>query len=317
MPGFERREGIGASEAAAVLGVSPFKKPIDIWREKVEGNADDHFTPRKLWGKLLEDAIRNHYAKTHGVKVRVYRKAVQHKRLPFLFATPDGKIVGQNGLLEVKTSGERNRWLDGVPVFYKVQGVHQMACTGADWVDFAVLIGGSDYREFRLDRDDEEVQMLEDELAEWWQKHVIEKVEPDPDGSLSYRSFLGTLEDTGTEIVATAEIAAALIEYIEVRNQADQMFATADLLRQQIQKYMGENAVLLSPDYRATWRRNRDSEVVEWNLLALDLRNLIEAMADGKHMENPLGFADALQSLHTSTQKGARPFRVREVKKRD
>lgn len=189
-----QNRGIGASEAAAVVGLSPWMTSRDLWeikcglkeREDLSGN------PLIEQGHRMEGAIRELYKAYHPdykVTYHPYDLLYQSER-PWLFATLDGEIVddkGRHGILEVKTSSpitkaDWNKWDTQVPPQYFIQILHQMLATGWDFVDLiACLINQeSDFviRTYSFERSDFEedlTRLLEKEEAFWQsvQKKVI------------------------------------------------------------------------------------------------------------------------------------------------
>lgn len=46
-----RKTGIGGSDAAVILGISPFKSPLELWNEKVKDIAESaEETEAAYWG---------------------------------------------------------------------------------------------------------------------------------------------------------------------------------------------------------------------------------------------------------------------------
>jgi hypothetical protein len=67
-------------------------------------------------------------------------------------------------------------------VAYQCQVLHQLAVTGHDWADVAVLIGGQDFRIYRVNRDEDKIADLIARETVFWQ-HVLLDTQPAPDGS--------------------------------------------------------------------------------------------------------------------------------------
>src|SRR5262245_52949583 len=59
-----RRKGIGASEIAAVLGISPWESPFSLYWRKVNG-WDYEPSSEMEWGTRLEPVIAEKYANNH------------------------------------------------------------------------------------------------------------------------------------------------------------------------------------------------------------------------------------------------------------
>jgi putative phage-type endonuclease len=183
----ERRTGLGGSDAAAALGLSPWQSPYDLWEQKSGLAPPLQQSEPMLWGKLLEDVIRGEYARRTGIEVKPVKEMVRHPARPWMFAHIDGK-VGPVGdvILEIKTTRDARGWgeptTDEIPLHYLVQVHHYLAVTAAQVCDVAVLIGGQDFRLYQVTRDsDIERDLIEQEEAFW---SFVERGVPPPPTTL-------------------------------------------------------------------------------------------------------------------------------------
>ena len=133
-----RRRGIGGSDAAAVLGISPFMTGRDLYYDKlgISAAADDENWVAKEIGHRLEPLVAEIFSKRTGLKVFQKKFMFQHPQYPWMLADldylvelPDGSIA----ILECKTStsnSSENWWYAGkeiVPAYYESQGRHYIA----------------------------------------------------------------------------------------------------------------------------------------------------------------------------------------------
>lgn len=184
-----RRTFIGASEAAAVLGLSRWDNPIDVWAEKlqlVEPKADT--IPMSL-GRELEDWIaRRWQAANPTAYVHAPRSTVRHPRHPHIAASVDRVIGGADmeELLECKYVGANlvDEWADGPPVYVQVQVQVQMAVTSTRRVHVCALLAGRrpDDPCWVIDRDDDAIATILERLDAWWQRHIVGQERPALDG---------------------------------------------------------------------------------------------------------------------------------------
>lgn len=141
-----QRQGIGGSEAAAAIGMSPWETPISLWRKKlgIEPPKDLSGNPAVERGNRMEPILRNLYGELHpeyAIEYYPYDLFFMDNR-PWLFATLDGVLVdenGERGILEIKTAsptGQKwNDWKDGnLPNNYYIQTLHQLLATGFSYV---------------------------------------------------------------------------------------------------------------------------------------------------------------------------------------
>lgn len=65
-----RRQGVGGSDVAAVLGLSPYKTPLDVWNDKLGLSEDHEQSEAAYWGTTLEDTVAKEFQKRTGYKVQ-------------------------------------------------------------------------------------------------------------------------------------------------------------------------------------------------------------------------------------------------------
>ena len=139
-----RRQGIGGSDVAAILGISPFRTARDLYDDKlnIASAVDDTGNWVALeMGHLLEPLVAQIFTKKTGLEVFQIKKMFQHPQYPFMLADVDYFVRLPNGeiaLLEIKTTNYNAKdhwWKDGeeyVPVYYETQGRHYMAVMDMD-----------------------------------------------------------------------------------------------------------------------------------------------------------------------------------------
>jgi putative phage-type endonuclease len=150
-----RRQGVGSSDAAAAVGLNPYQSQLELWMHKTgKGHLlptvdpNDETSPM-YWGTLLEPIVAAHYTKRTGNKVRRVNAVLGHPQVPWMLANIDREVVGASDvqILECKTAGINGArlWRDGVPEYIQLQVMHQLAVTGKQAADVAVLTfpGGS------------------------------------------------------------------------------------------------------------------------------------------------------------------------------
>lgn len=160
-----RKHGIGSSDAAAAVGLNPYKSQLQLWMEKTGRDADlpqpdpDDTTSPVYWGTLLEPIVAASYTKQTGRRVRKVNAVLQHPERPWMLANIDREVIGAGDvqILECKTAGEfgARLWKDGVPEYVQLQVQHQLAVTGKQAADVAVLICGQQLQVHRIQRDDD------------------------------------------------------------------------------------------------------------------------------------------------------------------
>jgi putative phage-type endonuclease len=311
-----RRDGIGSSEAAIVLGLSRWKKPIDLWMEKVGlVELEDVEDAPKRWGKLLEREIVAEWEERNGIRVR-RAKAIgrlRHPELPFLTASPDGWAKRRGIVVEAKTSRSSSGWgdpgTDEIPMHYRPQAVHLSIVTGSPVVAVPVLIAGSDYREYVLEPTDAQKEALVEALVEFW-RLVETKTPPDEISTEYVRAIFP--EDDGSEKVATPQDVELVQDYRRVRTVRESAEAQEKELAAIVQNAIGEHTKLVGPGFRISFAKTKDVERTDWKLVAADLERALLDIEENGTIGTGHTIPDAIafvRSMHSETRAGSRVFR--------
>lgn len=202
----ERKKGIGGSDVAAILGLSKWKSTYDIWVDKTTDVLQEEYSNESIyWGNVLEEIVAQEFSKQTGFKVRRNNKILQHPEYYWMRASIDRKIVGENALLECKTTSEynKNEWKDDeIPLNYILQCMHYLAVTGFEKCYIACLVGGRHFIYKEILRNEEVIKVLVEKERIFWQEHVEKNIPPEVDGSESCKKLL----DSHYEPVGNLEI---------------------------------------------------------------------------------------------------------------
>lgn len=282
-----RKRGIGSSDAAAAVGLSPYKSPLELWLEKTGRDAalpkaDPHDeTSPMYWGTLLEPIVATHYSRRTGHKVRRVNAVLQHPDAPWMLANIDREVIGapEVQILECKTAGIHGsfHWKDGVPEYVQLQVMHQLAVTGKQAADVAVLLGGQELQIHRIKRDAELIDKLITLEAAFW--HYVETDTPPPaDGSESAERALRCLYpfDSGRILDFSEDrpMSALFSDLVNVRLSLARDAEVESQLKQQIQERMGDATRALFETGEVSWKRSKDSSVLDVSALTRDYPEL-------------------------------------------
>jgi len=199
-----RKQGIGSSDAGAAVGLNPYKSQLELWLEKTGRDttlpkADPHDEESPMyWGNVLEPIVAWHYSKRTSKRVRRINAVLQHPNpeLSWMLANIDREVIGADDvqILECKTAGINGArlWKEGVPEYVQLQVMHQLAVTGKQAADVAVLLGGQTLEIHRIERDELMIARLIELERKFW--HYVETDTPPPaDGSASAEMVLRAL----------------------------------------------------------------------------------------------------------------------------
>lgn len=170
--------------AKVKVGESASRKnyKADLVVERLTGQKTEGFTSAAMqWGIDTEPQARMAYEVATGNLVDL-DGFVNHPTIEYFGCSPDG-YVGDDGLIEIKCPNTATHLdyieADAPPKNYYIQMQAQMACTGRKWCDFVSfdprLPDGLQLLVIRVNRDDNFIQIMEDEVVEFLAE-VQEKV---------------------------------------------------------------------------------------------------------------------------------------------
>jgi putative phage-type endonuclease len=163
---------IGASQVAAVAGLSPWQTPRDVWAVIVKGEETEPTEAMEI-GTLLEDDILEIYQRRHGVEVGC--RQLQKTR-DIYRATIDGYDAKHQMIIEAKTSA---RSVTEVPPYYLAQIACQMY-VHEQTAARVVYLAAMRYTEFDVYWDDvqELWKAVNSACHEFWANYIQTGKEP-------------------------------------------------------------------------------------------------------------------------------------------
>lgn len=258
-----RKLGIGASECAIVMGINENISPYELWQIKTGRLEPQDISqlPPVYWGTRLEDIIADEYALKMGCEVERVPETLFHVEHKHILCHLDRKVVGESKILECKFAMyARDQWgpsgSDEVPMSYILQVQHQLAVTGYEEADLAVLISGYDFRVYHFKRDEELIAKIIEELNEFWA--CVESDTPPPlrdrrDVQLAYPYSIPNAKPADTDIVAVVDQINGL------KAKTKELEKERAVLENNLTLFMREaEAVITDKEVLATWKSNKN-----------------------------------------------------------
>ena len=215
----QRTKGIGGSDVAAIMGISPWRTPAQVWLEKTGRIQPEDLSdkPYVEFGNIMEPIIGKWYSERHPDRmVRRVNAICQSIKRPWAQASLDYEVrdVERWGVLEIKTARNAADWSDGVPLYYQTQVIHYMSVTGRKFADVAVFFRDTcEFEEYRVEYDEEDARALIGDVDDFWANYVLLDVMPRISGTS------GEIADL-TQYYGTAKG-----DYIQMRNGAPETIA--------------------------------------------------------------------------------------------
>jgi putative phage-type endonuclease len=245
----ERRKGIGGSDIAAIMGLSPFKTAYQVYREKRKEVEDWQGNNLTDWGKRMEPAIRQWYSDTTGRSVRLPDKIMYHEKYPFMLASLDG-FTDDRRIVEIKTARSGKSWgepgTNQIPDYYAVQCHHYMIVTRFEVADIPVSIAGGSPELYEVPADKEISEIIIEAAAKFWER-VVSGNPPDPVTYADAVARFGKVKSEGTVLV-TPELFSACSDLYAVRKEKTELETREEELKGKIIIALGESGDTLIND---------------------------------------------------------------------
>lgn len=277
----QRRTGIGGSDVAAILGLSKFKSPLDVFKGKIGETPDVEQSQAAYWGTKLEDIVAKEFQERTGLKVQRVNK--QLSREEWMHANIDravvnhaisgtvriqgeakqaetGRLLTTDAILECKTASSyiADQWgpsqeeeiVSGkvvsdhkIPIYYETQVQWYLGVTGASVCYVAALLGGQDFRIYLVQRDNEVITALQDQCRAFWFENVQKRIPPEPHTAEEVQKLFA--KDDGEMIEATNEVATDIGELRNLTEQVKALEAEQKIVKDRICAALGEKTGFL------------------------------------------------------------------------
>ena len=279
-----RAQGIGGSDAGAIMGLNKYKGPMAVYLEKTGQVEPEDISkkPAVIAGQMLEPVVARIFAEVTGKKVR-RMGTLQSLANPWMHANPDRVIIGENAGLEIKTGGAWSKGLwedDNIPDSYYLQCLHYMAVTGADRWYIAAWLGGQDFVTRTIDRREDEIHELIKEEKQFWAR-VQNRQPPEVDGSFSCGEGLKQLykdEFHDSEIEFSEEIGQLFDEYDNIQKLIKADKAHEQEIKNQFMATLQNNQVGWFGNRRVTWKAPKPSEGIRLSEIKKEAPDLYAAL---------------------------------------
>ena len=260
----DRVNYIGGSDVAAILGISPFKTPYQLYLEKkCLVDRKDEETPFQYWGSTMEPILVKEFEKRNFVSIKPEIDTQWHPLYPFLRGNIDGWIPELNAVFEAKTTSAYNadKWgeqgTDQIPPEYLVQVAFYCAVMCCESAYIAVLIGGNDYREYKYTRNEELETKIITASCEFWD--CVQNDIP-PNASNADDLKLMFPKSLPLKVVAADEnILYRLTSLNEIKSNIARWQEYEEIEKFHIMDYMQDSEALVdeSNNTLVTWKTNK------------------------------------------------------------
>lgn len=335
-----RRGGVGASEIAALAGISKWATPIAIYEAKVLGHELESTYAMEL-GTEFEAPIARIWARRERRYIAIV-DTLQHPTKPFALATPDRgvyltkeargdgrakktSLARAEKILQVKSTNWRLRHLwgdegtDSIPDEYVAASHWEGAVAGVSMVDFAVDFDKTKLGTYRVMVDLGIFEALYEIAERFMVDHVLARVPPPPDASERYGEFLSrvfprevkadldVVQDTEQDVLQAVEL------YAKLKAGEKRLESILRLARNKITARIGGSAGIAGPFGKITWKKTKDGAKTNWKAVADESMRIaalvVQTMPEGDHRAALAADLRKLIETNTTPTSGHRVLR--------
>ena len=284
----DRTKYIGGSDIGAILGLSKFRTPLEVWMEKTGKETKQLDSLPLRFGSFAEEFVASEYARATSFELLHDESIYIHPTHPMMSAHVDRFVLGDGlnkpatRLLECKTANPfaRGEWgepgTDQVPMSYLCQCIWYMAITGIEQCDLAVLFGNSDFRIYEIARDLELETLVIEKALHFWNAYVLKDIAPPAQTEGDYQALFKKSDPSKT-IEANPKTVELIRQLQSLSKQSGDVDEQITQIKQHIMNEMQESEVLsYQGNVIATWKAPKPSFRLDSKRLELEEKEVFE-----------------------------------------
>lgn len=254
----DRKTGLGGSDMAAIMGLSPWKTPLEVYCDKISTEPENiSDSPELMRGRIAEKYVLEFYSHVNEEELETDLPMMRDKEYPFLIGNIDARIKDKNIIVEAKTvGGNPGQWGGCLPNYYRTQVAHYASLTDCDKVDIAVMFDRWSFHQYSYYRDEEFEAKIRQAAMDFWNNHVLAKVPPEAINRDDLNYLYGRSKPTVLKADNSLKKAVSDLKTLEMQKS----FIEAQILNAKctVMKSMRDNEILEDENGTtlAVWRNS-------------------------------------------------------------
>lgn len=256
----DRATFIGGSDAAAILGISKWTTPLQVFHEKTRNPLFEKkdkavFQRGKRWEPIALEMLLDALEDEDGVRPELLARNARYTDpvYPFLSCEIDAEILrkGERLNVEIKTvhpfaAGEwGEQGSEEIPIHYAAQVMHGMGIRKSQRVIVGALFGADSMLPFVVERDNDTILAMRNKCVDFWHNHVLAGIPPDPVNMADMMLLLSRRK--GTPVDLSPEVAARVFEVQHIRNEVKMLGEQKEACEWELFEFV-RNAWNLAPE---------------------------------------------------------------------
>jgi putative phage-type endonuclease len=241
----DRKLGIGGSDIAPIMKLSPWCTPLDVYRDKMNPKVIYEEESEDLKrGARVEKYILQEYCEVNNCALETNLPPFIDPEYPFMRGNIDAKVVGENVIVEAKsTKSPIAKWEEGIPEYYRTQVAYYAMLSNAERVDVPVLFSNWQYACFTYWRDLEYEAQIRGAVINFWNNHILAGIPPEPSTPAELQEVYPKLE-TAKIIKADSDIREKINIWQEAAIKRRELEKQEEKLKIEIQSFMRDAGIL-------------------------------------------------------------------------
>jgi len=266
----DRTKYIGGSDIGAILGLSKYRTPLEVWLEKTGKEVASKDSLPMRFGSFAEEFVAREYARATNAQLAHDQSIHIHPEHFYMCAHIDRFILGAERalptkILECKTANAfaKSDWgqvgSDEVPMSYLAQCAWYMAITGIEQTDLAVLFGNHEFRIYEIMRDQDLEKLVIQKAYDFWHEYVLKDIAP-PVSSVSDCQLLFSQGKSDKRVEADMAMYESTKQLQFLNAQIAQREEEASNIKQCLMSAMGHaESLYYQGQLLATWKAPKTS----------------------------------------------------------
>jgi putative phage-type endonuclease len=290
-----RMGGIGGSDVAAILGLSPFRTAIEVWESKVYPERVAELDKECVWfGNALEPVIRGRYAIRNGIEVIDPVKIADYfpnsrkwndqtiviGDEPWMLGTADGWIPSEQDGLEIKNVGRKGEdWgtenTDEIPAYYVTQCMWYIPIHKAKGWRVAPLFSGNTLGNYLVKRDDGLIYDMVNAARDFFKDFVERRIEPPIDQTESYGRYLARKFSLSTgQVIKNPSMALteAALNLKTAQDATKEAESNEQLRKNQLAAMLADSDAAITPFGKVQWVRGAPRISVDYKAVIAEAK---------------------------------------------
>lgn len=261
----QRRKSIGSSDAAAIVGLDPYKSAMEVFLEKTGQYPEKEMNEAMRFGIDAEQYVADRFCNLTGKKLDfIGNSAYGNPAYPFATSSVDRWVSDEGVPVEIKTTSVWNldKFKNGkFPDRYYVQCVHHMAVMQADYCYLVVYVPAVELMWFRIDRDMEEEKALMEAEKEFYEKYMLTGKMPQVNDAVNTYNALTKIRSANSEVLELKDSVNAYVEYIKLMEEQKRLDEKIRLCKSQIMAEMNDRTDAVCNFGKVSWKEQERTSI--------------------------------------------------------